>query len=132
FFNSRRAGIALAMMIGMMGATALLVLFGGSNVIVFVVLLGAVGFFLYGPDALLSGAGAMDIGSKRAATFAAAVISGFGSLGPIVQEVIVPRVYDQQTSGMGPVFAILFASAAAAAVFCFALVLRNRRGGRGI
>ena len=27
----------------------------------------AVGFFLYGPDALLSGAGAMDIGSRRAA-----------------------------------------------------------------
>jgi sugar phosphate permease len=132
FFNSRRAGIALAMMIGMMGATALLVLFGGSNVIVFVVLLGAVGFFLYGPDALLSGAGAMDIGSKRAATFAAAVISGFGSLGPVVQEVIVPRVYDEKTAGLGPVFGILFFSSAMAAVFCLLLVLRNRRGGKGI
>jgi MFS transporter, OPA family, glycerol-3-phosphate transporter len=132
FFNSRRAGIALAMMIGMMGATALLVMFGGASVTVFVVLLGAVGFFLYGPDALLSGAGAMDIGSRRAATFAAAVISGFGSIGPIVQEVIVPRVYDEKTAGLGPVFGILFASAAMAAVFCLLLVLRNRRGGRGI
>src|SRR6185312_1853929 len=132
FFNSRRAGIALAMMIGMMGATALLVLFGGSNVTVFVVLLGVVGFFLYGPDSLLSGAGAMDIGSKRAATFAAAVISGFGSLGPVVQEVIIPRVYDAKSAGLGPVFGILFFSSAMAAVFCLLLVLRNRRGGKGI
>lgn len=132
YFKSRRAGVALIMMIGMVIATALLVLFGGSSVTAFVILLGAVGFFLYGPDALLSGAGAMDIGSRRAATFAAAVISGFGSMGPIVQEVIVPRVYDQKTSGMGPVFAILFISSACAAVFCAALVYRNRRGGRGI
>jgi OPA family glycerol-3-phosphate transporter-like MFS transporter len=132
FLSSRRAGIALVMMIGMMGATALLVMFGGASVTVFVVLLGAVGFFLYGPDSLLTGAGAMDIGSRRAATFAAAVISGFGSIGPIVQEVIVPRVYDEKTAGLGPVFGILFASAAMAAVFCLLLVLRNRRGGRGI
>jgi sugar phosphate permease len=132
FFGSRRAGIALIMMIGMMAATGLLVLFGGASVTVFVVLLGAVGFFLYGPDSLLTGAGAMDIGSRRAATFAAAVISGFGSIGPIVQEVIVPRVYDEKTAGLGPVFGILFASAAMAAVFCLLLVLRNRRGGRGI
>jgi MFS transporter, OPA family, glycerol-3-phosphate transporter len=132
FFQSRRATIAFLMMLGMTAATALLILFGGTSVTAFVVLLGVVGFFLYGPDALLSGAGAMDIGSRRAATFAAAVISGFGSLGPIVQEVIVPRVYDEKTSGMGPVFAILFISAACAALFCAALVFRNRRGGRGI
>ena len=132
YFKSRRAGVALIMMIGMVAATALLVLFGGSSVTAFVILLGAVGFFLYGPDALLSGAGAMDIGSRRAATFAAAVISGFGSMGPIVQEVIVPRVYDEKTSGMGPVFAILFISSACAALFCGALVYRNRQGGRGI
>ncbi|HEY1552074.1 MAG TPA: MFS transporter [Kofleriaceae bacterium] len=132
FLSSRRAGIALVMMIGMMGATGLLVMFGGSSVTVFIALLGAVGFFLYGPDSLLTGAGAMDIGSRRAATFAAAVISGFGSIGPIVQEVIVPRVYDEKTAGLGPVFGILFASAAMAAVFCLLLVLRNRRGGRGI
>jgi MFS transporter, OPA family, glycerol-3-phosphate transporter len=132
FFHSRRAGIALVMMIGMMVATALLIGFGGSGVTVFVVLLGAVGFFLYGPDALLSGAGAMDIGSRRAATFAAAVISGFGSIGPVVQEVIIPRVYNEKTAGLGPVFVILFASASMAAVFCLLLVLRNRRGGKGV
>jgi len=132
YFGSRRAGVALIMMIGMTLSTALLLGLGGASVTVFVVMLGAVGFFLYGPDALLSGAGAMDLGNRRTATFAAAVISGFGSLGPVVQEVIVPRVYDEKTAGMGPVFAILFISAAAASLFCLVLVLRNRRGGRGI
>jgi len=132
YFGSRRAGVALIMMIGMTLSTALLLALAGASVTVFVVMLGAVGFFLYGPDALLSGAGAMDLGNRRTATFAAAVISGFGSLGPVVQEVIVPRVYDEKTAGMAPVFAILFISAAAASLFCAALVLRNRRGGRGI
>jgi sugar phosphate permease len=132
FFGSRRAGIALVMMLGMTVATGLLMAFGGTSAIVFTALLGVVGFFLYGPDALLTGAGAMDIGSRKAATFAAAVISGFGSLGPIVQEVIIPRVYDAKTAGLGPVFGILFGSAAMAAVFCGILVLRNRKGGKGI
>jgi OPA family sugar phosphate sensor protein UhpC-like MFS transporter len=132
FFGSRRGEVALIMMIGMTAATGLLMAFGGSGVVVFTVLLGVVGFFLFGPDALLTGAGAMDIGNRRTATFAAAVISGFGSLGPVAQEVIIPRVYDQKTAGLGPMFAILFVSAAAAAVFCGVLVGRNRRGGKGI
>ncbi|CAN5125567.1 MFS transporter [soil metagenome] len=132
YFKSRRADIALIMMLGMTLATIALVLFAGSSVTIFVVLLGVVGFFLYGPDALLSGAGAMDLGNHRTATFAAATISGIGSIGPIVQEVIVPRVYDQKTSGMGPVFAILFISSVCAAAFCAVLVYRNRKGGRGI
>jgi OPA family sugar phosphate sensor protein UhpC-like MFS transporter len=136
YFGSRRAGVALMMMIGMVIATGLLMAVGDTSVTVFVILLGAVGFTLYGPDALLTGAGAMDIGGRKAATFATAVISGFGSLGPIVQEVVIPRLYDQkaaQASGdLGPVFVLLFLSAAMATVFCAILVLRNRRGGKGI
>ena len=132
YLGSRRSGIALVMMFGMILATLALIAFAGSSVTVFVILLGVVGFFLYGPDALLSGAGAMDLGNRRTATFAAAMISGVGSIGPIVQEVVIPRVYDEKTSGMTPVFVILFVSSVLAAMFCAVLVLRNRRGGRGI
>jgi sugar phosphate permease len=132
YFKSRRAGVALAMMIGMTGATALLMAFGDSGSTVFIVLLGLVGFTLYGPDALLTGAGAMDIGGRRAATFAAAVISGFGSLGPVVQELVIAQLYDSKHGDLGPVFVLLFGSAASAAAFCAILVIRNRRGGRGI
>ena len=132
FFGSRRAGVSLAMMIGMSAATLALVVYRDAGVEVFIVLLGLVGFTLYGPDALLTGAGAIDIGGRRAATFAAAVISGFGSLGPVVQEVIIARLYDVKSGDLRPIFALLFGSAVLAAVFCGALVWRNRRGDRGI
>jgi OPA family sugar phosphate sensor protein UhpC-like MFS transporter len=131
YFNSRRGGISLIMMICMMGATGLLMTFGDTSVTVFVVLLGAVGFTLYGPDALLTGAGAMDIGSRRLATFAAATISGFGSIGAVLQELVISRMYSP-SEGLGPIFAMLFGSATMASLFCGILVWRNRRGGKGI
>lgn len=132
FFSSRRSGVALIMMIAMVGTTAALVAFGGVSVTVFAVLLGLVGFTLYGPDALLTGAGAIDIGSRRSATFAAATISGFGSMGAVVQELVIARAYDSNKGELGPVFELLFGSAAIAALFCAVLVWRDRRGGRGI
>lgn len=132
YFGSRRAGVSLAMMIGMCVATGLLTMFGDTSVTVFVILLGCVGFTLYGPDALLTGAGAIDIGGRRAATFTTAVIAGFGALGPIVQEVVIPRLYDQkaaqQAGDLGPIFILLFGSAILGAMFCAALVWRNRHG----
>lgn len=131
FFQSKRAGVSLIFVIGMMMVTLLLILFGGTSVAVFTALLGGVGFFLYGPDALLSGAGAMDIGSRRSAVFATGVIAGFGALGPIVQELVIARMYDAK-GDLGPVFVLLFGSATLAAVFCAMLVIRNRRGGKGI
>jgi OPA family sugar phosphate sensor protein UhpC-like MFS transporter len=132
FFKSRRAEIALIMMLAMTASTALVMALGSTSVSVFAVLLGLVGFTLYGPDALLTSAGAIDIGSRRAATFATAMISGFGSMGAVVQEVVIARAYDAKHGGLGPVFVLLFGSAAAAACFCGALAWRNRRGGRGI
>ncbi|MCX5741591.1 MAG: MFS transporter [Proteobacteria bacterium] len=152
YFKSRRAGVALMFMIGMMIVTALLTQYGDRSVTIFAVLLAGVGFTLYGPDALLSGAGAMDIGGRRAATFATAVISGFGSLGPVVQELVIARLYDTKGPNheaetllqkffhvaprvdpdqLRPIFILLFVSATMATVFCGLLVWRNRNG-RGI
>ena len=130
YFKSRRAGIALIMMIGMTIMTGLLVLFGDHSVLVFSILLAGVGFFLYGPDALLTGAGAMDVGGRRAAVFATGTIAFFGALGPIVQEVVIPRIYNAKDLSL--IFTLLFLSSIAASVFCALLVLRNRRGGKGI
>jgi sugar phosphate permease len=130
YFKSRRAGISLIMIIGMTAMTGLLVMFGDHSVLVFSVLLGSVGFFLYGPDALLTGAGAMDVGGRKAAVFATGTIAIFGALGPIVQEVVIPRVYDKNDLSL--IFTLLFASSVGAGLFCGLLVLRNRRGGKGI
>jgi sugar phosphate permease len=132
FFGSRRAGVATIMMIAMTVATALLMTLGSASVGVFAVLLGLVGFTLYGPDALLTSAGAIDIGNRRAATFTTAVISGFGSFGAIVQELVIARSYDASKGQLGPIMTMLFGSAAIATVFCVALVVRDRQGGRGL
>ena len=128
FFGSRRAGVALIMLLAMTAVTALLTVFGSVSVAVFAVLLGLVGFTLYGPDAILSGAGAMDVGSRKNATFATAMISGGGSLGAVVQELVIARMYDSKHGELGPVFILIFGSAALAALFCAALVWRNRHG----
>jgi sugar phosphate permease len=132
YFHSRRAGIATAMMVGVTIATTLLFIFYDANVWIFIVLLAAIGFTCYGPDALLTGAGAMDIGGPRRATFCAAVISGFGSMGSIVQELVIPRVYDPKTGSLQVIFGLLLGCATMGALFCGLLMVRNRRGGKGI
>ena len=132
YFDARRAGISTIMMIGMMGATGLLIILANAGVIAFTVCLALVGFTLFGPDALLTGAGAIDIGGRRAATFAAAFISGLGSTGAIVQELVIGRLYDAKKGDVTAIFVLLFTAAALATFFCVILVLRNRRGGKGI
>ncbi len=51
-----------------------------------------IGFFTYGPDALMSGAAAIDAGSPKAAGLAAGVINGVGSLGQMVSGFIVAYI----------------------------------------
>jgi sugar phosphate permease len=51
-----------------------------------------VGFCLFGPDTLISGAAAQDIGGKHDVAKAAGFINGFGSTGAVFQGLV--------TSGM--------------------------------
>jgi OPA family glycerol-3-phosphate transporter-like MFS transporter len=131
YLGARRAGISMVMLIGMIAATGLLILLSDAGVVVFLVLLGFVGFTLFGPDALLSGAAAIDIGGRKSATFAAAFISGIGSVGPVVSELVIGRLYDAKKGDLNAIFIFLFASAILATAFCGILVLRNR-GGKGV
>ncbi len=51
-----------------------------------------IGFFTYGPDALMSSAAAIDTGSPKAAGFAAGIINGVGSLGQMISGFIVAYI----------------------------------------
>ncbi len=51
-----------------------------------------IGFFTYGPDALMSGAAAIDACSPKAAGLAAGVINGVGSIGQIASGFIVAYI----------------------------------------
>ncbi|HTB75249.1 MAG TPA: MFS transporter [Polyangiaceae bacterium] len=72
-----------------------------------------VGALLYGPDSLLSGAAAQDLGGPRAAALAIGMINGLGSVGAVSQEFITRAV--SRSSGWNAVFYVLLVSAAAAA-----------------
>jgi sugar phosphate permease len=127
-FKSRRAGVSLLMMVAMFASCMLLFFAGGVSPTVFAVCLGLVGFTLYGPDALMSGAGAMDIGSKRHAVLAAGIINGMGSVGAVVQELLIGRAYDSSGGQLGPIFGLLLGSSVAAVLAIGFVFFRNRTG----
>lgn len=68
---------------------------GGLGVIPNFTAMALVGFLLFGPDALLSGAAAQDLGGPRAAAVAAGLINGIGSLGAILQEAVTVGVSEK-------------------------------------
>lgn len=125
-----RTPIIFAMTLGLFLATLLLYFFGLSSVLGFVVLLGLVGFFALGPDSLLAGAGAMDVGPRRQAIIAAAIINGLGSVGPIVEEPVIGWLMTTR-GGLDAVLLLLVGIATLAAVSTglFWLVARRRRFG---
>ncbi len=127
-FRGRRAAISFVFLVGLVLGTFSLYTFGGTSPTLFGVCLVLTGFALYGPDALMTGAGAVDVGSRRHAVLAAGVINGCGSLGPIVQELVIGRMYDTSGGDLGPILGLLVGSAVMSLAFMGLLLLRNRAG----
>jgi sugar phosphate permease len=86
--------------------------------------LGLVGFLLYGPDTLLSGAVAQDLGGPGQAATAAGVINGLGSLGPIVQGRLTSSVSTR--FGWRALFGLLGVTALVSALVVVAIALLRR------
>ena len=126
FFAGRRATVAFAMAVGMVVAAGLLWGVGQTSIVLFGICLAFVGFTLFGPDSLLSGVGAIDVGSKRGAVVAAGIVNGMGSVGPIVQEELIG--YLKTHHGMDAVFILLIAVAMLGAIGTGVLWSWSRRG----
>jgi SSS family solute:Na+ symporter len=124
-FNAITAPLGGLFLVGMFAACGLLYGMGQSSILIFAICLSAIGFFLYGPDALMTGAAAQDIGNKRGATLSAAIINGMGSCGALVQEFVIGNMYDHSGGEIGPIFMLLVGSAAMAVV-CLAMVRVTR------
>jgi OPA family sugar phosphate sensor protein UhpC-like MFS transporter len=121
YLSSRRTGVSIIFLIGMFASCGLLYFLGQSNLIVFGISISLIGFFLYGPDALMTGAAAQDIGNERGATLSAGIINGMGAFGAVAQELIIGTLYDDSGGDIGPIFMLLFGSAACAVV-CLSVV----------
>lgn len=128
--GSRRTPVIFYLTFGCLIFTVLMWLVGLTSSVAFVVLLGLIGFTQLGPDALLSGACAMDVGNRRQAALAAGVINGCGSIGPIVQEPLIGWL--KQTSGLNSVFLLLVGVGAVTTIATWLLMRyerTNRLGG---
>lgn len=128
FFHGRRALVSFLMVLGLVAATLGMVTIGSGSVTAFAVSMALTGFCLYGPDALLTGAGAQDIGNQASAIRAAGIISGLGSAGSVVQELAIGKSYTDSGGDMGPILAMLFGSSLLAAACLAVILVRNRRG----
>lgn len=87
-----RATIPAISLIGLAGAFFLYPTLGSMGVVGNIVGLALIGFLLFGPDSLLSGAAAQDAGGPGAAALAAGLINGIGSVGAIAQEAVTRGV----------------------------------------
>lgn len=128
YFNGHRSLISLLMLLGMMAGCALLGILGSVSLMWFGASLALIGFMLFGPDSLLSGAGAVDLGSPKMAVACAGIINGVGSAGAVLQELLVSRLYDGTSAGMGPVFGVLWGASALSVGALIVVLIRNRRG----
>lgn len=95
YFAGRRSLLAAPMVLLLSGALLVFVLVGARSIVTNVSALALVGFFLFGPDALISGAAAQDLGGSRASGSAAGIINGIGSAGAILEGVITVGVSDR-------------------------------------
>ena len=128
-FKGRRTTVALTMMIGLTVATSLMWFIGLRSPLYFALVLGVIGFMLYGPDSLLTGAGAIDVGSRKYAIAAAGIINSMGSCGAVCQEFVIGYLYDKQDPNtLGPIFAALILSSAVSTILVFLLALRACAG----
>lgn len=128
--RSKRFGRAVLAALGLVGlalACGAYMRWGGAGILANIALLALIGAMLFGPDSILCGAAAMDAGGPRAASMATGFVNGVGSVGPVLQGLLVPPFalrYGWQA--LFPAFVVLSLCAALALVP--ALVLARARG----
>ena len=93
-FKGRRYQVIVIMTVGMFFSFLFMAYFGTQSVWLLALSLSLCGFMMMGPDSLLAGVGAIDVGGKEGAIVAAGIINGVGSIGPIFQEEIIGWMLD--------------------------------------
>jgi sugar phosphate permease len=113
FSQSRRAPVSAMMLCGF----GIVLLFEPAltrfGLIGTALAISLAGIFSFGPDTLLSGAGAQDIGEPRAAATASGLVDGIGHMGAIFSPYVV--VYVSEHYGWNRLFILLAGAAILAA-----------------
>ncbi|MGC4090075.1 MAG: MFS transporter [Polyangiaceae bacterium] len=119
-----RAALSTLSLLGLALSLFLYTKVAGMGVGPNAVALACVGALLFGPDALLSGAAAQDAGGPRAAALATGMVNGVGSLGAILEGLLVPRI--SRNFGWEGLFPVLVLLALASAVSLGPALLRAK------
>ncbi len=123
FFPGRRALLMAPMLLGLAGAVWLYQVVGGLGWLVNFAAMALVGFLLFGPDALISGAAAQDVGGARGAGSAAGIINGVGSFGAVLQGLVVPKI--SKAWGWNALFLVFGVMATISACLLLPLAIRR-------
>jgi OPA family glycerol-3-phosphate transporter-like MFS transporter len=105
FFQSRRAPVCTVMLTILAGVCLLFIPIEQGAWIHATVILAVAGFMIYGPDAILTGAAAIDLSHPKAAAAAAGFIMATGNLGAaLVSGFGVGLILDNSGGDWNPVF----------------------------
>jgi sugar phosphate permease len=121
----RRGAVSAAMCAALAGALALYIATARLGIAVNFTAMALVGFCLFGPDALISGAAAQDLGDVEASATTAGVINGLGSVGAVLQGVLTAAVSARY--GWDRLFGVFVALAVVAALALVPLVRADRQ-----
>lgn len=125
WFSQRRGAVATVMTVLLALSLLVYASVGPTGKIAGAFSLALVGFCLFGPDSLISGVLAQDLGGKHAAGTVAGFINGCGSVGAIAQGAVVAGV--SAVYGWQAVFHVLMGLAAVSAVALAAVWRLQRR-----
>ena len=112
--GSRRAPVSCLMLFGLAVACFIYPSLAEQEGWLNVAGLSLIGIMTFGPDALMTGAGAMDIGSQKAAGMASGIINGIGSIGAALSPILVAKVSESSLGwdGLFPIFMVFSVVAA--------------------
>ncbi len=88
YFRGNWAVLCFVMALGMIGGYFAVMYLGTSPMRV-ALCYGIVGFMVYGPDSLLTGAAAIAVAGEANGVAVAGIVNGIGSIGPVVQEEVI-------------------------------------------
>jgi sugar phosphate permease len=91
YFHGNWAKVCFLMGLGLIGGYVSVIQFGTSPWST-AVLLGIVGFMMYGPDTLLCGAAAIQVAGVANGLAVAGIVNGIASIGPVFQEEIIGKL----------------------------------------
>ena len=126
-FKGKRSLLSFIMLFFMALSFVLMYTMGSTSLLYFTISMGMAGFMLYGPDSLISGVGAIDVGTKKGALVAAGIINGTGSIGPIFQEEIIGWMYVKFNHELTPIFFMLVVVASLTALLTLILWLKSKK-----